>query len=206
MNKTGKPAGKYPDAEWIAMLLDDRRSGEAIREMYRSLYGMCLDYVVRNSGSASDAEDIFQEAVLSFITVVKQGRFRGESSISTFVFALIRHSWLNELKRRDSSNAREIRYESGKTEAEPDVSQIISGREERQLLLRIVEELGESCKTVLLAFYYENLPVKEILLRTKFDNEQVVRNKKYKCLQQLVALIRQRPGIAERLKSILSYE
>ncbi len=206
MNITGKPAGKYPDKEWLAMILDERRCPDAIREIYRVLYALCLDYVTRNSGTSSDAEDIFQEVVLSFIEVVKKGRFRGESSISTFVYALIRHSWLNELKKRSSTRLREQRYEKGKVREDPDVSQIISGREERQLLMKLVEELGERCKTVLLAYYYENLPVKDILLRTDFDNEQVVRNKKYKCLKQLTELIKVQPGLATRLKAILSYE
>lgn len=206
MTKSGNPAAKYPDREWLAMILDDAGSTEAIKELYRSLYGLCLDYVTRNSGTGSDAEDIFQEVVLSFIEVVKKGRFRGESSISTFVYALIRHSWLNELKKRDSSRIREMRYEKTKAQEEPDVSQIIAGREERQLLMKLVEAMGEGCRTVLLAFYYENLPVKEILLKTELTNEQVVRNKKYKCLKQLIELIKAQPGLAARLKTILTYE
>ena len=206
MNTTGKPAGKYPDALWLEMLTDETRSSDAIRELYRVLYGLCADFVQRNSGNPTDAEDIFQEVVLTFIGVVRNGRFRGESSISTFFYALIRHSWLNELKKRDSTKNRELRYERGQERSEQDVSHFISGQEERGLLMRLIESLGESCKTVLLAYYYENLPVKEILVQTDFENEQVVRNKKYKCLKQLGELIRSRPGLAARLKSILTYE
>jgi hypothetical protein len=37
--------------------------------------------------------------------------------------------------------------------------------------------------------------MKEILSHTPYGNEQVIRNKKYKCLQQLSELMRSNPAI-----------
>ena len=39
-----------------------------------------------------------------------------------------------------------------------------------------------------------------------YENEQVVRNKKYKCIKKLEELLYEDPNLANNLKTILSYE
>ena len=72
--------------------------------------------------------------------------------------------------------------------------------------MQVIEQLGDSCKQVLLAFYYQELSVKEMLSFLPYENEQVVRNKKYKCLKKLEELLNQDPSLASNLKTILNYE
>ena len=174
-----------------------------IRELYRSHFGALSRYVLNNSGSEQDAEDIFQEVLVNFISLVKQGRFRGESSIGTFLYAMNRHSWLNELKRRGRALAREERYERARETAIPGAEQAVAGREERSLVASLVAALGDTCKKILTLFYYENLSMKEILAATDYENEQVVRNKKYKCLKQLEQILNDKPELKQTLKSLM---
>jgi len=84
-----------------------------------------------------------------------------------------------------------------------DISHYIVHRELRAKLMRTIDSLGETCKKILLAFYYENLAVKDILQNLQYENEQVVRNKKYKCLKQLEQMIVTDTQLAENLQSIL---
>ena len=69
--------------------------------------------------------------------------------------------------------------------------------------MRLVGELGETCRKILLLFYYENRSMKEILDATEYENEQVVRNKKYKCLKQLEQMITENPILKQTLKNLL---
>lgn len=196
----------FTDDELVKLIQEGDTSGEIIRFLYRQYFEVLSVYVQTNSGALQDAEDVFQEVVVAFISLVQNRKFRGESSVKTFLYALNRNIWLNELKRRDRAGARNARYvKEGATEA-PDAGQYIADREARAQLMKVVEELGDSCRQVLLLFYYENLSMKEILSHTRFENEQVVRNKKYKCLKQLEQLIKARPGLAQSLKSVLLYE
>ena len=87
-----------------------------------------------------------------------------------------------------------------------DVSHYIVNRELRAQLMQVVESLGDTCKKILLAFYYENLAIKDILQTLDYENEQVVRNKKYKCLKQLEQLLAGQTQLSANLKSILLYE
>jgi DNA-directed RNA polymerase specialized sigma subunit len=69
--------------------------------------------------------------------------------------------------------------------------------------MQVVEQLGDTCKKILVMFYYENLSMKEILSSLEYENEQVVRNKKYKCLKQLEQMITSNPSLTQTLKNIL---
>jgi RNA polymerase sigma factor (sigma-70 family) len=175
---------------------------EAIRHLYRTQYNLTKIYIQQNSGSEEDAEDIFQEVICSFIDIVKKDKFRGESSVSTFLYALTRNTWLNELKKRDRAKIRDEKFEKQKDTTGPDVSHFIANRETNNQLMQLVNSLGETCKQILLAFYFENLAMKDILKNLAYENEQVVRNKKYKCLKQLEQTITSNPQLAKNLKSV----
>ena len=68
----------------------------------------------------------------------------------------------------------------------------------KKQLNQLLQSLGESCRKMLELFYYENLSMKEISLHFKYENEQVVRNKKYKCLQQLTEKMKQNALAAQQ--------
>lgn len=193
----------FPDSELVANLRSGNRMEETIKAIYRSYFDSLCWYVMNNNGSRQDAEDIFQEVVVAFIDLVQKDKFRGESTVKTFLFSLNRHSWLNELKRRGRALAREEKYEKGQDRVELDTGHLIADREGRAEVARLVGELGESCRTILLLFYYENRSMREILAATEFENEQVVRNKKYKCLKQLEQMLNANPALKHTLKNLL---
>lgn len=193
----------FPDSELVENLKSGQRMDESIKAIYRSHFESLCWYVMNNSGSRQDAEDIFQEVVVNFIDMVQKDKFRGESTIKTFLFSLNRYTWLNELKRRGRAMVREEKYERGQERVEMDTSDFIADREGRSEVLRIVGELGETCRKILLLFYYENKSMKEILDVTDYETEQVVRNKKYKCLKQLEQMIMEKPFLKETLKNLL---
>lgn len=193
----------FPDAEIVDNIRAGRLMDESIKALYRAHFESLSRYVQLNSGSREDAEDIFQEVMVSFINLVQKDKFRGESSLKTFLFSINRHAWLNELKRRGRALAREEKFEKGQERVEMDAGHLMADREGKSELVKLVEALGETCKKILLLFYYENLSMREILEATEYENEQVVRNKKYKCLKQLEQMIAEKPHIQQTLKNIL---
>jgi RNA polymerase sigma factor (sigma-70 family) len=147
---------------------------------------MASSYVLGNSGSMQDAEDIFQDAVVSFIEMAADGRFRAESSISSFLYSLTRNRWLNELRRQSRAQRRQQDFNAGLPQSPNDPVSQLAERELSAQVMELIGTLGEVCRTILLAFYYEDLPIREILARVDYANEQVLRNKKTKCMKQLV--------------------
>jgi RNA polymerase sigma factor (sigma-70 family) len=193
----------FSDAELLANLQSGTYINESIRSIYKDHFGGLSWFVINNSGSQQDAEDIFQEVVIDFIDAVQKNKFRGESSVKTFLYSLNKYAWLNELKRKGRAIQREIRYERAQDREEIDVAHFISFREARTQVMLIIERLGEDCKKILVMFYYENLSMKEIVEKTKYETEQVVRNKKYKCLKQLQQMLNEKPQLKEDFKKTL---
>mgnify|MGYP000863160653 FL=1 len=192
-----------PDSELLSNIRSGRKLDETIKAIYQAHFESLSWHIQNNNGSRQDAEDVFQEVVVNFIDLVQKDKFRGESSVKTFLFSLNRFTWLNELKRRGRALAREEKYEKGQERVELDTGHFIAEREGKAEVLRLVGELGETCKKILLLFYYENLSMKEILEVTDYENEQVVRNKKYKCLKQLEQMINEKPFLRQTLKNLL---
>ena len=198
-----EPIRNFPDSELVANLRAGKRMDETIKTIYRNHFDSLNWYVMNNSGSRQDAEDVFQEVVMAFIDLVKKDKFRGESTVKTFLYSLNRHTWLNELKRRGRALAREEKYEKGQERIELDASHLISDREGKAEVIKLVGQLGDICKKILLLFYFENLSISEILDTLDYQNEQVVRNKKYKCLKELEQMITEKPLLKQTLKNLL---
>ena len=196
----------YTEDELLLAIRNDINIDGAIRYLYRTYFDGLSVYVQQNQGSRQDAEDIFQETIVAFVQLVKQNKFRGDASIKTFLFAINKNTWLNELKRRDRAGVREAKFETAKETTDEGITRYIAGREARTQVMGIMDKLGEGCKKILLAFYYENLSMKEILSTMNYENDQVLRNKKHKCLKQLEQLLTESPALAKTLKDALQHE
>jgi RNA polymerase sigma factor (sigma-70 family) len=167
--------------------------------IYRQYAELISFNVVTMGGSLQDGEDIFQETVVTFIDLVRKSKFRGDSSIKTFLVSVARNIWLNELKRRKSGDQRAKVFETSRGHIENDVIENLNKREMREQLLSVINHLGESCRKILALFYYENLPFEEIVRKMGYESEQVARNKKYKCMKELSDLIRNNPVVLKRI-------
>jgi RNA polymerase sigma factor (sigma-70 family) len=199
-------AREYSDVELIELIRSDEALNNPVKHLYEKYFYVLSSYIEQNQGSHEDAEDIFQEVVLTFIELVRKNKFRGESSVKTFLFAVNRNIWLNELKKRGRQLKRHEKFSVGLPNTEPGIDRIISGREARQQIFGIIKGLGEICRKILIAFYYENLSITEILTRLDYQNEQVVRNKKAKCMKSLEDKFNADPALAVKFKSALQYD
>ena len=122
-------SNNYPESELLHAIRTGKELDKAIRQIYLGYFDMSCSYVLKNNGQREDAEDIFQEVVVSFISVVQQNKFRGESSVSTFLYSLTRHAWLNELKKRGRMKTRDEKFEKAKDRVEEDAATLMAKRE-----------------------------------------------------------------------------
>ncbi|MFL5811566.1 MAG: RNA polymerase sigma factor [Flavisolibacter sp.] len=191
------------DGEVLELLRSQRTAGEGIRFLYQQHFESLSSFIIHNNGASEDAQDVFQEVIVSFIQLVKQEKFRGEASIKTFLFSMNRNVWFNELKRRKRANDREKKYDKMQPAEEEEINRVIENREASGKLIQVLDNLGEACKKILLLYYYENLSMTEILSQTDYENEQTVRNKKYKCMKKLEEMVSADKNLYLQLKNLL---
>ena len=193
----------YADEELVQAIRQNQNLNKAISFIYQHHAEKISSFLINYGASQQQAEDVFQEVVVAFIDLVQKNKFRGEASVKTFLFALNRNIWLNELKKRGRAMQRELNNGKDQDREDLDASHLIVHREARTQVIEIVDQLGGACKKILLMFYYENLSMKEILEKTEYETEQVVRNKKYKCLKQLEQMLNEKPLLKESFKKAL---
>ncbi len=178
----------------------------ALGQLYAAHYGMLERYIIQNSGSADDAADLIQEVMLVFVRLVSEEKYRGEASIKSVLYSICRNLWITELRKKKSTEARHERYEGEKDQLESDISSQISKNENLKFVMDLFEKLGQKCKQILTLFYFEELPMKEITEKLEFSSEQVLRNKKYKCLQSLTDQVKSSPALSQSLQKALRHE
>ena len=181
-----------------------RKGGTPLRRClsyiyHESGYGdMVRGVVLRNGGSAEDAEDIFQEAVCTLVLNVQRGQYRAESSVRTYLVGIARNLHRRQLEVNVRRDRREQLTWVGKTETvDPEAEWLRVER--RRMLDRIIESLGKGCGEVL-RLWLRSFSIKEIAERTTYKNENVVSKKKHQCLQKLFQLFRDRPDLRETLR------
>jgi RNA polymerase sigma factor (sigma-70 family) len=194
---------KFDDIELIAAIRDKKTLNQAILFIYQQYSDTVSSFIIHYGGSRQDAQDIFQETTVAFIDIVENGKFRMEASIKTFLVSIARNIWFNDLRKKERSGQREKMFENNREQKEMDVSQFIGDRELKQQLSELLSQLGEPCRKILLLFYYESLSMKEMLDHLPYENEQVVRNKKYKCLLQLTEIIKGHPQLAKQISELI---
>lgn len=176
-----------------------------VRRLYENYFEGVVAQVCMNGGNREDGADIFQDAVLVLIDKVKTGQFRGDSSIKTFLSAIARNLWLYELRTRNRRNTREIIYMNGENKNEEPVDSFFD-IQNTNALLQVLEEVGDPCKKILTGFYYEEKSMKELLTEFDYENEQVLRNRKSKCMKKLKKMLTTNTTLLENLKNLVLYE
>ncbi len=178
-----------------ARVLDLIRKGdeEGLVMLYRSNRKPVTAYVVANSGTYDDAEDMLQEALVILWERIRTGRFVATSRLDTFVYATVKHMWLRRLarKRREITGA----YD-GVEIPDGDASPLERVMESEQAgrVRWALEKIGEPCRTLLLLFYWDELPMAEIAERLGFANADTVKAKKYQCKKLLLGVLQQAPS------------
>lgn len=199
-------AKSFSDAEIITAIKEDEQIDKALGYIYRNYYSLLEQYVVSNKGSRQDAADIIQETIVAFVEIVQENKFRGESSVSSFLYGITRNLWLSEMRKRSNADNRNRVFEKGKDVTEDAVVQHLIGREHYGIIQDLFERLGEKCKQLLLLVYYEDMSMKDIVERMPiYQNEQVLRNKKYKCMKQLEQMIHENETLKIQFKNALKY-
>jgi RNA polymerase sigma factor (sigma-70 family) len=167
-------------------ILEQIRNGDeqALVTLFEKNRTPVTAFVVRNSGTRDDAEDLLQEAVIVLWERVRSGRFHYSSALSTFIIATARNKWLRLLARKRKELPM---MPDGNEFASEDVSSldIVIEEEEALKLREALEKLGDPCKTILLLYYYDQCSMQEIAQRMGFANADTVKSKKYQCKKAL---------------------
>jgi len=143
-----------------------------------------IGYVMKNGGNKEDGQDVLQDAVSAFYTNIINNRYRGESDVEGYLYGIARNLWLKTLKTK------------GKMQVLKDASHLKETPPDHKLdedtfrdLDNVLQKMDVVCRDLLVHAFYYNYSAVDLSNKFDFKNEQVARNKKYKCLKKLRKLM-----------------
>ena len=173
------PKGHYTEGALIAGI---KSGDESIMEyVYQNYYPMIAHFVKNNRGNDNDAEDLYQEGLLVVFQKIREGeeiRF-----LKTYIYSVCRLKWLNMLryKRRHAEQIID-NYESFEVLIEDAENDIVPYQ---QAMQQALAQLDETCRQLLLAFYFEKLSMEAIALRFQYNQANTAKSKKNKCMDRI---------------------
>jgi RNA polymerase sigma factor (sigma-70 family) len=170
-------------------LLEELAAGNkmAVEFIYRENFRVIENLVIKNNGSADEARDIFQEAMIVLYENARSGSFTLSCKMKTYIYAVCRRLWLKRLQMLN-------RYHNGleTSDVAVDVDNEVEAYEKRNVDLDVMEEalskMGEPCKSLIEAFYFQKRSMPEIAEQFGYTNADNAKNQKYKCLVRLKKL------------------
>ena len=161
-----------------------RNDKKAVETIYKENYSTVQSLVINNNGSADDAKDIFQEAMIILYEKARSGTFELNCLIKTYVYSVARRLWLKKLQQA-SRYTGELGNAEGVVQVEDDIEGHARRDAEFEMMEKAISGLGEPCKSLLEAFYLQKRNMQEIAANFGYTNAENAKTQKYKCLMRL---------------------
>ncbi|MBC8343532.1 MAG: sigma-70 family RNA polymerase sigma factor [Bacteroidetes bacterium] len=190
---------KYLDDQIILDLEteDENLNNKAFKYLYKHVYPLVYSFIRQRSGTKREADDTFQEAMIVLYENIKKKKFRGEARVSTYLYATVRNIWFSKLKK----SKRMVHVEDMTMIENEDAKS--NANEKFALIMQVLDEMGESCKTILKKYYFDHCSMNEIKIKMGFSSEESAKTQKYKCMQKLIAKINSNPALKKALKEYI---
>lgn len=174
------------DALLLQGLLDN--DYRMLNMMYEQYLPGIISMVQKNSGSADEARDIFQEGLLVLFKKASQPEFKLTTSLFNYLYGVCRFLWLRQLKK---SHRKEVTIEpdNGFIVEGADIETSIIELEKRQLVQQKMAQLCIECQ-VLMQDSFNGITLKDIARKMGYT-PQYARKKKCKCKNKLIELVKQ---------------
>ena len=158
-----------------------------IESIYSENFDTVKRFVLQNKGNLEDAEDIFQKALLQIAVRYKKEKFNIKVSFGGFLFTVCKNLWRRELNRKKNRVTNNTLIEL--YSEEKDNALVIIEQKRQELFVEKLQEISDNCKNILTLFFSKT-PYSEIVDKTEYSSESVVRQRVFKCKKKLTELVK----------------
>ena len=174
------------------------KDDKALQGLYDTGFRKIRDFVKKNTGSTEDAEDVFQDAVISFYKHVKEGKFDISFDIDAFLFTAGRNCWINKVKREQKIVGMPDNFQ---VESDHSLYGQLADKDRNEKVQAIFETIGSKCKELLTLVVYYDYSMKDVSIKMGLQNENAAKTQHYKCKQKLIELMGNNLGFKQLLKN-----
>ena len=150
---------------------------KAFKQLY-SLYPRIEKLVLSKGGKQSDAQDVYQEALIILNRNLEQSDFKLTASFYTYLYSVSRFVWKDMQSKFTTQELHDLK------DNEVSIFQHVLEEKKYRFAENAFLELGERCQQLLQLFYLKRISFKEIAVTMQFKSEKIAKNQKYKCLKK----------------------
>jgi len=148
-------------------------------------------------------DDVLQDVRLEVTRLLMEGKFRGESSLRTYLWRVVSHTCLDQLRARSKWKWAELDALEQEDGPAGVVQAPTTNREDRDLLFRVLERVPQECRQMW-RMIVSGLSYKEMSLRMKVA-EGTLRVRVLRCREKATAMRREilggKPGNGRNIRA-----
>jgi len=167
----------------ILLLFKSGKRDKAFRQLY-TLYPKIEKLIRSKGGSKTDAQDVFQEALIILHRNLQKSDFTLTASFYTYLYSVSRFVWKDTQKQFSKQELHDLKQD------EVSIFHAILEEKKFQQAESAFRELGARCQELLQLFYHKALSFKVIAELMQFKSAKIAKNQKYKCLQKAKDIFR----------------
>lgn len=159
---------------------------EALKKVYQSNKDDFIFFAKKYPITEDTALDIYQDAIIALLENINLGKLQTlNSSLKTYLFSIGKYMIYDYLRQRKNTLNIDEFINIEATEIDFDFLFKKELNDNQKKLSHFFKLLGEKCKEVLTLFYYRGLTIEEITTHLNYNNKDVVKSQKSRCLKSL---------------------
>lgn len=163
--------------------------------LYDNYYNTVRNHVIKNSGTADDVSDVFQDTIIVLYKQIADNSLDLTSDLKGYFFGIARNIWSVQLRKKRKTIELELDFDIPEEAAVEDPTDAMFER----IVSRAFQKLKPDCQTVL-TLYSDGRSYEEIAVAMNLKNEGYARRKKYLCKEMLMELVKKDPEYQEYLR------
>lgn len=183
----------YTDQEIVDGI--KRHDAAVLVFIYKRNFRSVKHYIENNSGNEKDAEDVFQDVLITLFDKIRNDTLNLHCSFHTYLFSVLKITWLRQLSHRDQKKF--------SIEDCDDISNEFVGlnddlleSERRKVFLQHFNEISQDCQKII-RLILKGYSITEITKIMGYQSEQHTKNRRFRCKKNLIERILKNPNYKE---------
>lgn len=151
--------------------------------IYDTHFEMVRKFILINSGTVNDAEDIFQDTLIVLDRKLEEENFVLTAKLKTYIMGISKNLWYKKL-RNNHLFVRLDEFHGGDYDQELS-SFIEQEKSYAEKLLNVISRISSHCNRLINDIFFLSKPIKEIQKIYGYTSKHNAQNQKYKCMEQL---------------------
>ncbi len=162
---------------------------QCVRHLFDQYRGLIRQAQRKHRLSAEEANDAYTDAIIGLRKQIVNGKFRGESKISTYLYQIYQYKCIDKIRSKTAGKIDAVDQFPNISDDSSDIFAHLSIKEDFARVNQLMEKLGGKCKQILLDVLFYQYKLEEVAKRAGLPSAQHASDRKYKCLQKLRKMI-----------------